>query len=990
MLCGVYCTLLKRTQRSFILLFDRGGLIHHRHYYNKALTMPSSSIAAVEATLQPNGQADSTRPPLAIALHVPTSALDQVNSTQGGVVPLSGNPNRRSRIQQNIDALPTLPEASHANALNTATGPAPAALGLTADLDPNTAAALNGLSPAQKTLTLSRSQGYDLIVLELANERWKERWERLCLANPADLPLASGSSSTAQAFPWSAANAIPGSAMLARSSSRQGLNSFTNGTPRQSPSPAASTAGQTFANIAREAEEWRKAPAFKSSEVNLTKLEETEGVVALASQWIELDSPDEGVRLDCELALRQELAYASYLGISNVIVPPPSSDPARRPFLADYARAINSCLFSGSAETAPAGSWMTITVQLPISSPHQLSKILSRQSGKNGHGLTASTTAGSTASASSQASHASATSSAAQLRAEDDWAWETWEQIRQLCSYNTRLQIALDLGYPLPGPSILARWMAEPVSMLWVPSNAYLANAKGFPVLSKASQAFVRSMSKKNPTVVLSAVQNPPPTHSRGGPLAYLQYIRHLEKATPPDGAVDSFARGYSDWLQAPLQPLMDNLEGTTYEVFERDPVKYALYEEAVHKALLDRPVTSSTLIWVCGAGRGPLVDRCLNAADRAGRAVRLVALEKNPNALVTLQERQALEWGDQVRVQYGDMRRYSVPTSMAERPDIVVSELLGSFGDNELSPECLDGAMRFLKPNGISIPSSYTAFLSPLSSSKLHTEVLSGSNAALSSAVQKSTETPYVVMFQNVALLAARGGRINSEQVQESWTFEHRPSAVTSLVYDEQGLPASNGHNIRSAKHTFHIPQAGTCHGLAGYFEAHLYDNVTLSIHPDPVRGSKDMLSWFPIYFPFREPIYLPANSELDVHMWRLTSSDRVWYEWNAEAFLPLSLATLEDGVKQQQRPLSLDASSSIGSNGTASAMSTADQHNFSNAPNTPRIPSVSLGHHAAEGSQQSSGLQSSPLPQTPITRVKIGMARLHNPGGRSSWIGL
>lgn len=28
---------------------------------------------------------------------------------------------------------------------------------------------------------------------------------------------------------------------------------------------------------------------------------------------------------------------------------------------------------------------------------------------------------------------------------------------------------------------------------------------------------------------------------------------------------------------------------------------------------------------------------------------------------------------------------------------DIMVSELLGSFGDNELSPECLDGAQAFL-----------------------------------------------------------------------------------------------------------------------------------------------------------------------------------------------------------------------------------------------------------------------------------------------------
>lgn len=34
----------------------------------------------------------------------------------------------------------------------------------------------------------------------------------------------------------------------------------------------------------------------------------------------------------------------------------------------------------------------------------------------------------------------------------------------------------------------------------------------------------------------------------------------------------------------------------------------------------------------------------------------------------------------------------------MPEKADILVTELLGSFGDNELSPECLDGAVRFLK----------------------------------------------------------------------------------------------------------------------------------------------------------------------------------------------------------------------------------------------------------------------------------------------------
>lgn len=40
---------------------------------------------------------------------------------------------------------------------------------------------------------------------------------------------------------------------------------------------------------------------------------------------------------------------------------------------------------------------------------------------------------------------------------------------------------------------------------------------------------------------------------------------------------------------QSPLQPLQDNLESQTYEVFERDATKYSTYEEAVYRALLDR-----------------------------------------------------------------------------------------------------------------------------------------------------------------------------------------------------------------------------------------------------------------------------------------------------------------------------------------------------------------------------------------------------------------
>ena len=63
-----------------------------------------------------------------------------------------------------------------------------------------------------------------------------------------------------------------------------------------------------------------------------------------------------------------------------------------------------------------------------------------------------------------------------------------------------------------------------------------------------------------------------------------------------------------------------------------------------------------------------------------------------------------------------------------------------------------------------------------------------------------------------------------------------------------------TNSHNSRFAVSNFHIPHAGVLHGLAGYFEAVLYGSIGLSIHPHRKDHiSKDMISWFPIYFPFR-----------------------------------------------------------------------------------------------------------------------------------------
>ncbi|CAE6494092.1 unnamed protein product [Rhizoctonia solani] len=629
-----------------------------------------------------------------------------------------------------------------------------------------------------------------------------------------------------------------------------------------------------------EAELWRAGGGFKREEVNIMRNDQAEHVIGFVSEWLELDSQIEGVRYDSEIALRQELQYASYLGISNVVLP----SPRRGQEVTTYARAINDCLASSAVSP-----YLYLSIRIPVCD-------IPPEDGAAAKGVN-------------------------DYEDELSATWQMWNTIRMVCGATPRVSIALDLTAALPAiPGVLARWSAEHVQHLILPATTFIPNAKGYPVLPKLMQGFLRDLFKNRPNIILSKTQAN--IHTLGGELAYVQYVRHLEKTSPfnvardaADGlTVESFGRGYEDYLQAPLQPLMDNLASMTYEVFEKDPVKYRQYEQAVYRALLDQPPDSTTIICVAGAGRGPIVSNCIRAVEKSGRSARIYAIEKNPSAFVTLQGRKAREWPDFVEIKFGDMRSVQLP----EPVDILVSELLGSFGDNELSPECLDGAMRLLKPEGISIPASYTAYLllGSFGDNELSPECLDGAMRLLKpegisipasytaylapiSASKlyndptgilrdiKGVETPYVVMLHAINVLSGSDEDKHPRcgpKIQDCWTFEH----PRKIVLDPQGLPITNTHNNAACHLTFHIPYAGLMHGLAGYFEAVLYKDVGITTHPERMEQvSPNMLSWFPIFFPFKEPLYLPSNSELDVYMWRLSDAQKVW-EAHEEIGLP------------------------------------------------------------------------------------------------------
>ncbi|PWN32597.1 PRMT5-domain-containing protein [Meira miltonrushii] len=928
-----------------------------------------------------------------VSLHVPTSSVHFGPDIVEDEIPAQFKAPPPSQPRRpHPGGLDTLQEASHVNALSQATGPSPASLqavmenislsqkqGTNQKVEALLTAALASLSPSNRSRAITKAKGYDSITVQLANERWRERWSRLCLAPSETVASTSASSvggNASKAFAAGDPGGMGGSwEVLAQASGAGGLNvpmeGALNGATKAGKMVRSSSrkhiietapAGTTLSSSVtptlgridegservresntspinetqKEAEAWRKSPSFNPSELNLTKYEDSDGVIAIISPWIELDSWDEGIRLDSEIALRQELSYASHLGILQVVLPPPSSDPACRPYLVDYARAIAGCLVSRGSEAPAAGHFMRLSIRLPISSPYASAQMMLK-TGVGARPLSISS---------------NSSNGTAQMRSEDDWSWQAWHVIQSVCAFNARLGVAIDLSAPLPSPAILERWNAEPVSHIWLPARAFLSNAKGYPVLSKATQSFLRSIiSVKAPQLafILTGTQTPPENHTRGGQAAYEQYIRHTERnITSNMTETDLQVRSYSDYLQAPLQPLFDNLEGQTYATFEADSIKYEKYEEAVYQALSSLPPKNIISVWVCGAGRGPLVSRCIQAARKASRTIKVVALEKNPNAIVGLRERATNEWGqDVVRVEMGDMR--TVKISPSEKADIIVSELLGSFGDNELSPECLDGAMRILKPNGICIPRAYSSYITPISTPKLCA----------------------------VTYLAGRGGKEEMPEVQHCWTFDHSTPPAVPLSYD--GLPLTNAHNVRLSSHTFHIPRQSVCHGLAGSFEAHLWGNVVLSIHPDPSRATQGMNSWFPLYFPFKEPLYLAAESELDVSIWRLTSNDRVWYEWMAQSFAisnkpsrATSLSVLEN---ESVRSSSVSSQPQQQKNNGRVRFEGVNSDAFQNAPNTPRLSDTTLPGEPS--TSQNAAI---------AERSLIGMTALMNPGGRSS----
>jgi protein arginine N-methyltransferase 5 len=134
----------------------------------------------------------------------------------------------------------------------------------------------------------------------------------------------------------------------------------------------------------------------------------------------------------------------------------------------------------------------------------------------------------------------------------------------------------------------------------------------------------------------------------------------------------------------------------------------------------------------------------------------------------------------------------------------------------------------------------------------------------------------PYVVKIYNATYPCGL-------KTQEVFTFRHLPYPDDPIMSDLDQNETSHLKN-HSRKTFTVVEQQCQIHGFAGYFTAELYQDWFYSTNPP--THTPGMHSWFPLYFPIKEPLLAYKDQEVTISIWRNHSATSVWYEWGVSIY--------------------------------------------------------------------------------------------------------
>jgi len=201
-----------------------------------------------------------------------------------------------------------------------------------------------------------------------------------------------------------------------------------------------------------------------------------------------------------------------------------------------------------------------------------------------------------------------------------------------------------------------------------------------------------------------------------------------------------------------------------------------------------------------------------------------------------------------------------SANTTLPERADVIVSDILGHFClDMKVTQAVGDARERFLKPGGSLVPARAEMFLAPVEAFDAYEERVAFWNRPIGGidyglVGTAATNRCYALLIPPEGLLAA-------------------PVCIEDLDFYVVGGEVALDREV-----TFVVERPGTLHGLTGCFEAQLSPNVRLSTGP----ASRPTV-WKQTFFSIAEPVPVVEGDAVRTRVTAIDAGSIVW-EWQVE----------------------------------------------------------------------------------------------------------
>lgn len=194
------------------------------------------------------------------------------------------------------------------------------------------------------------------------------------------------------------------------------------------------------------------------------------------------------------------------------------------------------------------------------------------------------------------------------------------------------------------------------------------------------------------------------------------------------------------------------------------------------------------------------------------------------------------------------------------------------------------DRAREYIRPDAIFIPRQSSISIAPITSAPAYSTLHEGLNFNHRTTLDGLQS--YKIRAQTVCPLYTRNF-YECAAAQELFSFKHQCS------YTDRSIRVQT--DTRTKRPQFVMDRDALVTGFAGYFQAAMYKDVTLTTRT--LFNNRNIGCVPMAYFPLKSPQTLNAQQKLKAGFWLHTDADKqkCWYEWHTTAPYPTSFQNLK-----------------------------------------------------------------------------------------------